>query len=82
MCLWMPQYRIPTFFHQPFWRTRGSADADGLHAVEPVEVDLFGPLDLVAVGAVRLTLLEDHLLPVNDVLGYQVIENFFLADNQ
>ena len=78
----MPQYRIPIFFHQPFWHTCGSADADCLHALEPVEVDLFGPLDLVAVGAVRLTLLEDHLLPVNDVLGYQVIENFFLADNQ
>ena len=57
----MPQYRIPTFFHQPFWRTRGSADADGLHAVEPVEVDLFGPLDLVAVGVHRLALLEEHL---------------------
>ena len=78
----MSQYRIPTFFHQPFWRTRSTADADGLHAVEPVEVDLFGPFYLVAVGVHRLALLEDYLSPVNDVLGYEVIENFFLVDNQ
>ena len=49
---------VAALFHQPFRGAGGAADADGLHAVEPTEVDFGRAFDVVAVGIAPQTLVE------------------------
>lgn len=55
------EYRIPTLLHKPLRCACCSADAHCLYAVEPLWVNLFGTLYLMAVGIDAPALVVKHL---------------------